>query len=212
MRKSLLLVTMLAMVLAAAAPAFAQQGTQVAVGGRGDDVIQQCQNNLKQTAIANASAEVFASGDANAGAGVAINDASGATLVNQCEQEVNQGDTFIDKDVNVVGFTVFKEVEQTVFFDVTKNVFFIIVEGDKIVIEKDVVVFTVEDEEVVSPDVAVVSPDVAVVTADVSVTEDVAAGAAVLPATGGTGGTSLLALGAGALLVAGGLLARRILR
>jgi LPXTG-motif cell wall-anchored protein len=81
-----------------------------------------------------------------------------------------------------------------------------------VVVEKQVVV---EDEAVVEKQVVVedevVVTDTNVVTEEVVVTEDVAA-AAVLPETGGTGGTSLLALGAGALLVAGGLLARRILR
>ena len=195
----MLLAAMLAMVLAAAVPAFAQSASaqaqnQVAVGGSGGDIIQQCQNNLNQAAFQDVDANAV-SGDANADA-VAIND---GTLVNECVQDVNEGDTFIDRDVTVVGFTEFEEVEQTVFFDVEQNFFFIIVEGDEIVIEKNLVVFTVEieDEDVVSSDVSVVSSDVAATETEV------------LPETGGA---SLLALGAGALLVAGGLLARRIVR
>ena len=76
-----------------------------------------------------------------------------------------------------------------------------------VVVEDNIVV---EGDTIVTGDTVVATSDT-VVTADV-VTSDVSASAAVLPATGGTGGTSLLALGAGALLVAGGLLARRILR
>ena len=59
----------------------------------------------------------------------------------------------------------------------------------------------VKGTTVVTKDVTVVSPDV--------VTSDTTTTTAVLPETGGA---SLLALGAGALLVAGGLLARRIVR
>jgi hypothetical protein len=55
----------------------------------------------------------------------------------------------------------------------------------------------------VSPDVGAVSPDVAVVSPDVAVTTTV------LPETGGA---SLFALGGGALLVVGGLLALGIVR
>ena len=81
-----------------------------------------------------------------------------------------------------------------------------------VVVEKKVVVEdgAVVEKNVVVEDEAVVTEDV-VVTEEVVVTEDAAAGA-VLPETGGIGSPSVLALGAGALLLAGGLLARRILR
>ncbi|MDQ3862092.1 MAG: hypothetical protein M3317_01060, partial [Actinomycetota bacterium] len=52
MKKITLLLATLAMVLAAVAPALAQQGIQAAAGGPGNDLIQQCQNNLNQQAIA----------------------------------------------------------------------------------------------------------------------------------------------------------------
>ncbi|CAN5602857.1 hypothetical protein BH24ACT18_BH24ACT18_02650 [soil metagenome] len=211
MKKVMLLAAMLAMVLAASVPAFAQSvnaGDQNARGGAGADLIQQCQNNLAQE---NVQAAVGGAGTAVGGVSGDVNAEGGAaTNVNTIQQncvniansfnEVVGGDTVvnIDRDViNVVGFTTFEGVEQTVFFDVTQNVFFIVVNQEIIIIDQDIVVFTVEGE-VVSPDVAVVSPDVAV-------TETTT----VLPETGGA---SLLALGGGALLVAGGLLARRIVR
>jgi hypothetical protein len=41
-----------------------------------------------------------------------------------------------------VGFTKFEGVKKTVFFDVQKNVFFITVNKEAVVVEKDVIVFT----------------------------------------------------------------------
>ena len=204
MRKVMLLVAMLAMVLAAAVPAFAQN---LAGGGRGDDLIrqsdnsltQQCQNNVDinqgGTAVTGDQTNTVQTGDINQNCVNAVNSFNGNNLGGDVDV-VN-----VEKDVvKVVGFTKFDGVEHTVFFDVTKNVFFIVVEQEIIIIEKDIVIFF--EEKVVSPDVTVVSPDV--VTPDV-----VTKTTTVLPETGGA---SLLALGGGALLVAGGLLARRIVR
>ena len=181
MRKVMLLTAMLAMVLAATVPAFAQPNrNQLAAGGQGDDLIQQCQNNLNQDVVQNAgglaaagggnggNGGVVVSGDGNAtggGGGDASADVD-VTNINAVQQNcVNIANSFnevnIDRDVvNVVGITVFDGVEHTVFFNETTNVFFIVVNQEVIVVERDVVVLTVE--EVVSPDVAVVSPDVAV--------------------------------------------------
>jgi hypothetical protein len=93
--------------------------------------------------------------------------------------------------------------------------------GDDNVVTKDVVTPGVTKKKViitpgVTKEKVVVAPEKkVVVTSDVAtgdttiVTEDVAAAGGVLPETGGA---SMLAMGAGALLVAGGLLARRIAR
>jgi len=208
----MLLIAMLAMVLAAAVPAFAQPTqNQLAAGGGGDDLIQQCQNNLNQAVVQEAEAanagNVAVSGDVNATA--AATNVNAPLLINDCTQTVNEfNQVFVDRggDVTLAGFTFFEGVEQTVFFDADQNVFFIVVEGDTIIVQQNVVFFTVDLTTVVTSDVGVVTSDVGVVTADTGV---------VLPETGGsvlTGGSALLALGAGALLVAGGLLARRIVR
>ena len=122
-------------------------------------------------------------------------------LINDCTQTVNEfNQVFVDRggDVTLAGFTFFEGVEQTVFFDADQNVFFIVVEGDTIIVQQNVVFFTVDLTTVVTSDVGVVTADTGV-----------------LPETGGsvlTGGSALLALGTGVLLVAGGLLARRIVR
>ena len=200
----MLLIAMLAMVLAAAVPAFAQPTqNQLAAGGGGDDLIQQCQNNLNQAVVQEATAanagNVAVSGDVNATA--AATNVNAPLLINDCTQTVNEfNQVFVDRggDVTLAGFTFFEGVEQTVFFDADQNVFFIVVEGDTIIVQQNVVFFTVDLTTVVTSDVGVVTADTGV-----------------LPETGGsvlTGGSALLALGAGALLVAGGLLARRIVR
>ena len=204
MRKVMLLIAMLAMVLAAAVPAFAQPTqNQLAAGGGGDDLIQQCQNNLNQAVVQEAEAanagNVAVSGDVNATA--AATNVNAPLLINDCTQTVNEfNQVFVDRggDVTLAGFTFFEGVEQTVFFDADQNVFFIVVEGDTIIVQQNVVFFTVDLTTVVTSDVGVVTADTGV-----------------LPETGGsvlTGGSALLALGTGVLLVAGGLLARRIVR
>ena len=200
----MLLIAMLAMVLAAAVPAFAQPTqNQLAAGGGGDDLIQQCQNNLNQAVVQEATAanagNVAVSGDVNATA--AATNVNAPLLINDCTQTVNEfNQVFVDRggDVTLAGFTFFEGVEQTVFFDADQNVFFIVVEGDTIIVQQNVVFFTVDLTTVVTSDVGVVTADTGV-----------------LPETGGsvlTGGSALLALGTGVLLVAGGLLARRIVR
>ncbi len=179
MRRVMLLAAMLAMVLAAAAPSFAQNVTAI---NEGDDVEYNavCQNILgsvgdittgNNTADANASAD--ASVDAGNDSSVAVgNEAvageiaqdSGVTIeqVNEC---LNNAD--LDGD----GFVTVVELEE---FGV------VVVEGS--------------------------ATAAAVVQYEGSTS---ASATATLPETGGA---SLIALGAGALLVAGGLLARRIVR
>jgi hypothetical protein len=205
LKKVMLLLAMLAMVLAAVAPAFAQSASpgagQTAVGGSGDDVIQQCQNNLNQTNFS------FASGDVS-NANINTGD-----LINNCTQIVNNTNIFDDGAKKVVGFTKFEGVHKTVFFNVEKNFFFIIVENEVVVVEKNVIVFTVDVHKKVIPVTSTVTQEVPtkVVTATTTTTATapVAAAPTELPPTGGA---SVIALGVGVLLVAGGLLARRIVR
>ena len=154
MRKVMLLAAMLAMVLAAAAPAFAQT---VAIN-EGDDVEYNavCQNILGGvgdiTNTQDGDADAIATDDSAAAAQVAQSQGVTIEQVNAC---LNEADLDGDGVVTIV------ELEEFGIF---------VVEG----------------------------------SASAS-----ASAVAVLPETGGA---SLLALGAGALLVAGGLVARRIVR
>jgi LPXTG-motif cell wall-anchored protein len=189
----MLLVAMLAMVLATAVPAFAQdppsQDLDVAqclaiiaggdATGGGDGVV---------------SGDV--SGDGNAVGGDATGGAvSDSAIVQECVQIISQagagGDLVIVKGDTIVidGITV------------------VDLDGDGVIIVKEAV------EQGVSLEVALVA--VAEASASASASASVVSGDAAA-ASGGelpdTGGASLFTLGAGALLVAGGLLARRIVR
>ena len=167
MRKVMLLAAMLAMVLAAAAPALAQA---VSVG-EGDDVQYNavCQNilgsvgNITNTqggaAIANANDDSAAAAEVAQKQGVSIEQ------VNQCLNE-GQGAAPVQPPA--------APVQQYAG--------------------------AAQQDVVASP------------TASASATATASATAAAGGELPETGGTSLLALGAGALLVAGGLLARRIVR
>ena len=162
MRKVMLLAAMLAMVLAAAAPAFAQA---VAID-EGDDVEYNavCQNILGAVGdITNAQdGDASAVADDDSAAAAEVAQSQGVTIeqVNEC---LNEADLDGDGDVTIVELEEFG-------------------------------VFTA----------AAVQYDDGSASASAS-----ASAAAELPETGGA---SLLALGAGALLVAGGLVARRIVR
>jgi LPXTG-motif cell wall-anchored protein len=170
MRKVMLLAAMLAMVLAAAAPAFAQA---VAID-EGDDVEYNavCQNILGSVGDIEqeqeGEAEAVATDDSAAAAEVAQEQGVTIEQVNECLNEVD-----LDGD----GFVTHVELE------------------------KFVVVATASAS---ASTAAEVQYKTASATASAS-----ASAAAELPETGGA---SLLALGAGALLVAGGLVARRIVR
>ena len=158
MRKVMLLAAMLAMVLAAAAPAFAQA---VAID-EGDDVEYNavCQNILGAvgdiTSAQDGDASAIADDDSAAAAEVAQEQGVTIEQVNEC---LNEADLDGDGVVTVVELEKF---------------------------------------------VVVTAAEVQYKTASAS-----ASAPAELPETGGA---SLLALGAGALLVAGGLVARRIVR
>src|ERR687894_1946588 len=102
LKKAMLLLAMLAMVLAAVAPAYAQQGNQLAARGGGGDLIQQCQNNLNQNAAAAAEVNQVNlndggnvtgdQGNAQVNEGAAVATAANINtgdLVNNCMQIVN---------------------------------------------------------------------------------------------------------------------------
>ncbi len=162
----MLLAAMLAMVLAAAAPAFAQ-ATAI---NEGDDVQYNavCQNILGSfgdiTQNQSGDADATATDDSAAAAEVAQEQGVTVAQVNQCLNDFDE-----DEDGSV-------EVD-----------------------EEGVVVVAGEDEGSAS----------ASASSSASASASASAEAEVLPETGGA---SLLALGAGALLVAGGLVARRIVR
>ena len=178
MRKVMLLAAMLAMVLAAAAPVFAQNtdvvGDENVVANEGDDTQYNavCQNiigsigDISQQQSGNADA--VAVDDSNAVAEVAQEQGVSIAQVNQClNDNDDDGNGVIEVDEGVV------TVSATAAADATAVA-------------------------------AAGSASAAAGSASAA-----AAPAAVLPETGGA---SLLALGAGALLVAGGLVARRIVR
>ena len=160
MRKVMLLAAMLAMVLAAAAPAFAQT---VAIN-EGDDTEYNtvCQN------ILGAVGEIEQEQDGDADA-VATDDSAAAAEVAQSQgvtiEQVNE--CLNNADLDADGVVTIVELEEFGIF---------VVEGS---------------------------------ASAASSSSSSASAATVLPETGGA---PLLALGAGALLVAGGLMARRIVR
>ncbi len=173
MRKIMLLAAMLAMVLAAAMPALAQDtdvvGDENVVTNEGDDTQYNavCQNiigsigDINQTQYGNSNA--VAVDDSNAVAEVAQEQGVTVAQVNECLNEVD-----VDDDGNIA-----------------------------------------VDEQILVPVEGSVSASAAAPAGSASAAAASAPAATVLPETGGA---SLLALGAGALLVAGGLVARRIVR
>ena len=178
MRKVMLLAAMLAMVLAAAAPVFAQSteidGDENEVTNEGADTQYNavCQNIIGSIGdiTQNQSGDADAVSDATATA----DDESEATADSEAVAEVAQEQ----------GVTIEQVNECLNDFDV-------------------------DDDGVVDVDETVVTVSAAADEASVAAAGSASAAAEVLPETGGA---SLLALGAGALLVAGGLVARRIVR
>ena len=166
MRKVMLLAAMLAMVLAAAAPAFAQAVTI----NEGDDVEYNavCQNIIGSIGDINqdqsGEAEAVATDDSAAAADVAQSQDVTIEQVNNC---LNEADLDGDGVVTVVEHEKFTKHLTTVSASSSSSA------------------STAAEAQYSTPT------------------------AKILPETGGA---SLLALGAGALLVAGGLVARRIVR
>ena len=213
MRKVMLLAAMLAMALAAAAPAFGQgyvnqQADQF--GAVDNSVCSQVYNIAVQQYNAgdqNATADAFA--DANATAGpfgtavaAAIAGANAVNIANAADININTVNACLN-NFTVTATPTAKTVTPTAKKTVTpkatvhpkKAVF---VKGKKVIPEK---VISVKGKK----HVVVVKGKTVTATATATPT----ATAKTLPETGGA---SLLALGAGALLVGGGLVARRIAR
>jgi LPXTG-motif cell wall-anchored protein len=176
MRKVMLLAAMLAMVLAAAAPALAQQGDV----NLGDDQINVGDDTQYQAVCQNVFDEINATGtqyagsfndstvDASAGAAGAGDDVAAANAQQSADIAANLGISVAVVNACLNNFA----------------------------------------------SASAASPTAATVTATSTATASAAsASATALPSTGGPAApSSVLALGAGALLVAGGLLARRIVR
>ena len=165
----MLLAAMLAMVLAAAAPALAQQlgGNQGPVGG--DDAVQAGDNvqysAVCQNIIGSFESEQgqFGASDADASAG------DNAAAVSEVAQEQGVSVSQVNECLNAFFATAPAKT-------------------------------------------AIATAPAKTVTATATATATAAASATALPSTGGPVPSSALALGAGALLVAGGLVARRIVR
>ena len=188
MRKVMLLAAMLAMVLAAAAPVFAQSteidGDENEVTNEGADTQYNavCQNIIGS--IGDITQNQSGQADAVSNASATADDDSEATVDSEAVAEVAQEQ----------GVTIEQVNECLNDFDV----------DDDGVVDVDETVVTVSaaaDDEGSASAAAAGSASAAAGSAS--------AAAEVLPETGGA---SLLALGAGALLVAGGLVARRIVR
>jgi len=186
MRKVMLLAAMLAMVLAAAAPVFAQSteidGDENEVTNEGADTQYNavCQNIIGS--IGDITQNQSGQADAVSNASATADDESEATVDSSAVAEVAQEQ----------GVTIEQVNECLNDFDV---------DDDGVV---DV------DETVVTVSAAADDEGSAAAAGSASAAAGSASAAAeVLPETGGA---SLLALGAGALLVAGGLVARRIVR
>ena len=204
MRKAMLLAAILAMALAAAAPAFAQDGGNVGIvnqeadqfGVVDDSVCSQVYNIAvqqynagDQTAVADADASAVAVGapfgDA---AAVAIADADAVNIANAAGIDVDTVNVCLNNFTTVAGEIQYKKTvtptAKTVWPKKTVHA------------KKEVIWIKGKKFWVV---------DGKTITATATAT----ATAKTLPATGGA---PLLALGAGALLVGGGLVARRMAR
>ena len=193
MRKTMLLVAMLAMVLAAAMPALAQEtdvvGDENVVTNEGDDTQYNavCQNiigsigDINQTQYGNSNA--VATDDSNAVAEVAQEQDVTIAQVNQCLNDFDEDEDGVVDVTDVVSVTEGERVVK-------------VVDGEEVVtvVKGGEVVATVSASASSSAS-ASGSPSVAAVTE--------------LPETGGA---TLLALGAGVMLVGGGLVARRMMR
>ena len=183
MRKVMLLAAMLAMVLAAAAPVFAQDG-DVVTGGDSTQYNAVCQNIIGSIGDITAVQE----GEANAGNASDLDDSAAIAEVAQ-----EQGVSVAQVNECLNNFATVTPAGKKVVWIKGKK--FVVVHGK-----------TVTATATATPTATVAAQ---VQYAPPTATATATAAAATLPETGGA---SLFALGAGALLVGGGLLARRIVR
>ncbi len=198
----MLLAAMLAMALAAAAPVFAQDGGNVGIvnqqadqfGVVDDSVCSQVFNIAVQQYNAGdqtANADAFADAEATAGpfgtaVAAAIADADAVNIANAAGIDVDTVNACLNNFTTVAGQVQYKKT-------VTPTA--------KTVHAKK----TAHAKKTVTPKATVHAKKTVTATSTSSATS----GGGTLPETGGA---SLLALGAGALLVVGGLVARRIAR
>jgi len=180
LKKVMLLAAMLAMVLAAAVPAYAQTVTQI-----GDGNIACVQTAVNQNVVSqgNGNAQANQYGDNI----IANSNINAQAIAQECNIEVEQVNTVVNKHLKVD-------------------------EDGKVVIVKHAVKHVATASATASASAAPVVQyqyDAAAVQYQYVTASAAPAAEAELPATGGS---SLIALGAGVLLVAGGLLARRIVR
>jgi hypothetical protein len=221
----MLLVAMLAMILVAAAPVLAQDtqdldaeqcqvilgdltggagGVAIADASGGDvsvTVINRCEQIIEQTIINRTD-----TGDANGGGG--ISGGGGDVVVSGSGGDVVIG----GGGIKTVGTTVFEGAAVPVFVD-KAGAHFIVVKDEPVVIEKGAVTF-VKTADVTNVQYQKKATNVQYqYKAGVVQYQDAApvkkTTLTVLP---DTGGASLITLGAGTLLVAGGMLARGIVR
>ena len=194
MKKVMLLAAVVAMVLAAAVPAFAQSVIQV-----GDNNVACVQTAVQNNIVGNDSPQGNGNAQANQyGDNVIINNIS-----NTSAQAIAQECNITVEQVNAVA-------KKHLAFNKA---------GEVVVVKKHVATATATasakaaDVQYKAADVQYKAADVqykaAAVQYQYASAKASAAPTAVLPETGGS---SLIALGAGVLLVAGGLLARRIVR
>ncbi len=219
MRKLLLLAAMLAMVLVVASPALAQTITESGPGNQATQVCQAANVNLQYQSTGDVNQTINQNCINNAG-NVNVVDVEGD--VDDKKFVTDDGKKWWVKDFVAdggkkfvpVGHAVHKGVEAPVFVD-HKGKFFTIVQDKVVVVPETTVTFF----KTHATDVKTTVTDVqykkgANVQYQYGATQyqykaPVAKTLTVLP---DTGGASLITLGAGALLVAGGMLARRIVR
>ncbi len=220
MRKVMLLAAMLAMALAAAAPAFGQgfvnqEADQVGVVD--DSVCSQVFNIAVQQYNAGdqtADADAFADADASAGAfgsaaALAIADANAANIANAAGIDVDTVNVCLNNFATVTATPTAKTVTPTAKTVAPKKKV-VFVKGKKVVPEK---VISVKGKKlVVVVSGKTVTATTTATTSATSTSTSTASATATATSLPETGGASLLALGAGALLVGGGLVARRISR
>jgi hypothetical protein len=179
---------MLAMVLAAAVPALAQSVTQVGEGN-----IACVQTAVQENIVGSGNAQANQSGDneiANANVNV-------QQIAQECNISVNEADTAV-KYVPIKKYAPVKKYASATATATAKAAPVVQYEYKKYSPAP-----AVQYEYSASPSASAYSASAYSATASAS-----SAPAALPP----TGGSSLIALGAGVLLVAGGLLARRIVR
>jgi hypothetical protein len=187
LRKVILLAAMLAMVLAAVVPAYAQSPVAVATAGDEQYTVDVVSQAVCQNIVGAAAALQY-----NNQQGLA-----GEDLAQSLAAEQNVSVEQVNFCLNQVGATAPPTAKKTV-------------PPKTVAPKKTVPPKTVAPKKTAAPAATPAATPTASPTA--SPTATATASPTALPPTGGLGTSSALALGAGALLVAGSLVARRLLR